>query len=171
MRFTVGPKTFVIEFERSFRTIRKHVLDQEINQETGEITEVERVEEVPTRYPYTTCTIREVVEGPKIFWPVFRTFTVGAHHKEKAASHESGRKAALRLALWDEPFVLASDGKTLVRNPRLLSREFKTAAWTAFHAREGGLFQKAAEAKLAREAGEAVIKAHRVNKQARTEAA
>ena len=109
MLFDFGGHTYAIDFKREHR---------------------ERYDGSLSRYPYTTANIHRI-DDPKLPTeknPVFRTYTVGCSHRDRF-SFEAGRKAALTMAIYDAP-----DG-----DPKYgaLTKEFRTAVWTAYHSRPG----------------------------------
>ena len=120
IRFTVDGKTFEIEFSRSKREVPTTSKDAPEGKST---------------WPYTTATILEVGEGKRETWRVFRTFTVGCHKSDRF-TYEGGRKRALALAVYDEPYVLNAQ-KLLVKNENVIPRSWKTVMWKAYHSRPG----------------------------------
>lgn len=100
MQFSWNGSPYVIEFARRFRETPK------------------------ARYPYTKATILKV-DSPQVTTPV-RTWEVGCYYKD-TFTHEQGRKAALRGALYDDPRA--------PNHPSALPKEFKAAAWDSYFKR------------------------------------
>lgn len=100
MEFRYKDKVFQIDFERQYR------------------------EGVKTRYPYTTATVNEII-GPQRT-RVVRTYSVGCHHTDRF-SFEEGRKAALKMALFDDPRA--------PKNSMALDKEFKRVCWDSYFKR------------------------------------
>ncbi len=112
MRFDYLGQKFLIEFERQNKV------------PSGSIFGLSRV--------YTTAKILKVVGPKKTDVEVVRSYTVGCSHRD-TFSYEAGRKYALTLAMYDAP--TKSGGEPLLGEA--LSKEFRTAAWHAYHGRPG----------------------------------
>lgn len=128
MSFEADGKMFVIEFKRKKKPV--HVIDPFVRQ-------VRR--QIESTYPYTTCTVFEVDEGPRCFWKVYRTYTVGCFKRDQF-NLEAGRKAALRAI---------SLGTSL-------TKKFKAAMWKAYLERPTGPPEPRSKASVVEAAVEAL---------------
>lgn len=100
MQFEWNGRPYVLEFERQYR------------------------EGFKTRYPYTTARVLEIINPQET--KVVREYSVGCHFKDQF-TYEDGRRAALRMALFDDPRAK--------KNPMALDKGLKTAAWDAYFKR------------------------------------
>lgn len=96
MRFEFDGTTYELDFQKSNKTVA--VFDKALG----------AYKEQASRYPYTTLLIREVRDGKREQWPLFRTATVGCRHNERYTP-ERGRCHALRavMATITRPFYMA----------------------------------------------------------------
>lgn len=118
MKFEFADQQYEIEFERQHkqRTLKKGEMG--VNKDGILVTEGE----IPCTFPHTTARIvyippevPGVVSAGKV---VFRTWTVGGHHRDNF-TREDGRINALRG----------------ICKGRSLNREFKEAIWNAYFSR------------------------------------
>lgn len=114
MKFDFDGASYLVEFERSNRVPE------------GSVAGVPRT--------YTTARILKVTGPEKTDREVVRSYTVGCSHRDRFTL-EGGRKYALTLAMYDAP---TQNGQPSLLGSGL-SKEFRTAAWTAYHKRPGGL--------------------------------
>lgn len=108
MRFVVDDQEYRIEFERKYKLIIVRYDYDPVKDQHNPVYE-------RAKFPYTTANIFKVVNGKDI---LFRTYTVGAHFKERFTL-ESGRVNALRM----------------ITKGNSLSKAFKKALWDAYHER------------------------------------
>ena len=131
MKFTWDGQEYEIEFERYLKVIR---------QKTKPTASTPSEEfSFDSTNPYTTARVFRLTEAGK---ELVRGYTVGCHHRERrrSISHEAGRKAALRMALYDAP-IEKSNGSGEAIQGKPLTREFRAAVWAAYHGRPGSRVQ------------------------------
>jgi hypothetical protein len=114
MRFSHQGCEYLIEFERTWSVPR------------GSIYGVKR--------PFTTAKIFKITGPAKEDRQVIRSYTVSWNPYDRF-SYEEGRKAALTMAMYDALIERSTGGAPLLGTP--CTREFRTAAWKAYHTREG----------------------------------
>jgi hypothetical protein len=122
MKFDYEGVSYLIEFERSHRVLQRQVVDQ---------YGVEKVNRIDSKFPYTTARLFKVTGPGKTDRELVREYTVGCAVSDNY-SLDGGRKAALAMALYDAP---TKDGGPSVMASSVLTKEFRTAVWNAYHSR------------------------------------
>lgn len=118
MKFNHEGTDYLIEFERSTRPRPTHV------QNARKMRDPIKMQVV------TTARILKITGPEKADKEVVREYSVAHHYKDKLC-HETGRKYALTLAMYDAP--TKGGGKPVLGNT--LTKEFRTKVWNAYHNR------------------------------------
>lgn len=115
MRFSFDNVSYLIDFERTSKVPTGAY-------EGGKPSTRARI--------YTTAKIYKITGPGKEDREVVRSYTVG-HNPHDRFTYEGGRKVALTMAMYDAP--TKGGGEPLLGQK--LTKDFRTAAWVAYHGR------------------------------------
>lgn len=139
MKFTFNGKNYLIEFERHGGVVPGRFLTIDVEQDDpndpSKTIMVSKDVPIPTRHPYTTVKLWQVPDDASQPPARFRSATVGAFHREKRFTLETGRISAL-TALMVGSFdmgQLNERGQPTTLNQA--SRAFRRALWEAYRNR------------------------------------
>lgn len=140
MKFTFGDKNYLIEFERTGGVVPGRLLTIEVEEDDpanpGATIMVSKDVPIPTRHPYTTVKLWQVPDDKDQPPILFRSATVGAFHREKKFTHETGRVAALTALMVGSFDMGQLNERGQPTSLNQASRAFRTALWTAYRNRK-----------------------------------